>query len=517
MIKNLKVVFIFTLLFLLFLKIDYRITNDLNCCGDDYDYYSHSLTIALDKDFDYSNQGLEKMRYFRNSKEAPFGFVGTGILSAPFLLIGNIMDKSFSNVDSLLTYQKLIYSFSSIFYFLMSYILFEKILNILMIKFYNFKLVFFGSGLIYYSFERYSMTPSYEVFTITLLIYLTIIYYKKNKSYVIYFIPFSILLCILVRWTNIYIIFIPGILISIFNLTQQPIYKFYLNIKFLTSTFLSLLIFIKLSYEIYGVLTFSPSYVYMQESFVQNIKTDLINNFLNNFFDFFNDIFIILLTKEFGLLWFSPIIFIGFASTIISLFTSKKEKLIAKIFILLIFLQNFYIVSIWDSTASSYGFRYLYSLIPLSILCFSFNNLNKLKILNIYFYLFSLFSIISSLFFESSIQTQLSLEPVLNSFGSFKIYSQPNYLEGVLKTLFIPDAYFKVLGTSFLVASFLKIGTNFIDNETVLVFLSYLNINENSDVLNLLSKIELISLDKFLTVLIFAVISSKLFSKSYDE
>ena len=28
----------------------------MKCCGDDFDYYSHAYTIAVDFDFDYSNQ-----------------------------------------------------------------------------------------------------------------------------------------------------------------------------------------------------------------------------------------------------------------------------------------------------------------------------------------------------------------------------------------------------------------------------------------------------------------------------
>ena len=85
--KSKKLLFFYILvLFLLFLKIDFRITNDLNCCGDDYDYFSHAVTIGEDFDFDYSNQLPNKSRFFRNNKDAPFGFVGTGLLSSPFIL-----------------------------------------------------------------------------------------------------------------------------------------------------------------------------------------------------------------------------------------------------------------------------------------------------------------------------------------------------------------------------------------------------------------------------------------------
>ena len=56
--KKTKITTIFFILviLLLFLKSDFRVINELNCCQDDYDYYSHALTIAQDFDFDYSNQ-----------------------------------------------------------------------------------------------------------------------------------------------------------------------------------------------------------------------------------------------------------------------------------------------------------------------------------------------------------------------------------------------------------------------------------------------------------------------------
>ena len=54
------------ILFLLFLKIDFRIINELKCCQDDFDYYSHASTIIEDFDFDIQinlilNQDFIKM------------------------------------------------------------------------------------------------------------------------------------------------------------------------------------------------------------------------------------------------------------------------------------------------------------------------------------------------------------------------------------------------------------------------------------------------------------------------
>ena len=60
--------FFLLFIFLLFLKIDFRFEDGIFCCGDDYDYFSHSQTIVEDFDLDYSNQlkGFEDKRYNLN-------------------------------------------------------------------------------------------------------------------------------------------------------------------------------------------------------------------------------------------------------------------------------------------------------------------------------------------------------------------------------------------------------------------------------------------------------------------
>ena len=58
------------------------------------------IVDAEDFDFDYANQlqGVEKARH-NKVKIAPFGFLGSGLLAAPFLLIGNIFDNIFGEIS----------------------------------------------------------------------------------------------------------------------------------------------------------------------------------------------------------------------------------------------------------------------------------------------------------------------------------------------------------------------------------------------------------------------------------
>ena len=90
--NNIAKISIIFLLLLLFLKVDFRLKTEIECCNDDHDYYMHSETIAIDFDLNYSNQllGNETRRFNVDGYIAPQGFIGSGLLSAPFLLIGHV-------------------------------------------------------------------------------------------------------------------------------------------------------------------------------------------------------------------------------------------------------------------------------------------------------------------------------------------------------------------------------------------------------------------------------------------
>ena len=192
------------LLILVFLRTDYRFIEKPICCGDDHDYFSHSETLIIDFDFDYSNQlkGFEEKRFVNKNKIAPKGFIGTGIFAAPFLLLGSLIDevifKIFQrNTNSLMNYKLLLYSLSSIFYFFSSIFLTSKTLDNLNIKSNNLflTLIYAGSGISYFAFERYSMTHVFEVFTVSGILYLSSEFYsfnQNNKSKYSFLIPLGI-------------------------------------------------------------------------------------------------------------------------------------------------------------------------------------------------------------------------------------------------------------------------------------------------------------------------------------
>ena len=208
-----------------------------------------------------------------NEKVVPIGFIGSGILSAPFMYFGILIDNLLDTINvensRMMNYKILLYSLSPVIYLFLTIFIFIKLLQFLNIKnkTYFVFIVLFGSGVHYYAFERYSMTHIYEVFLITLLIYLLCIFYKSDNvnNFVSIIIPIIFLLAYLVRYINYFIFVIPfWISKLIIKDTDKKLIK---NKLFIMSSITSLGIFSYISNYLYGRISFNPIVVYNKQSF----------------------------------------------------------------------------------------------------------------------------------------------------------------------------------------------------------------------------------------------------------
>ena len=87
-------------------------------------------------------------------------------------------------------------------------------------------LIFFGSGLSYFAFERYSMTHVFEAFSVSLLIYISTRFYDEHKNLYAALIPIVLLIGLLVRWVNYYAFILPYITFLFF---RKNIYDVFMN------------------------------------------------------------------------------------------------------------------------------------------------------------------------------------------------------------------------------------------------------------------------------------------------
>jgi hypothetical protein len=500
--KTKKTQFIIVFLLLsIFIKTDYRLETGIYCCKDDHDYYAHAETLVLDFDFDYSNQlfGNEEERFFYNGKSAPSTFFGTSLLAAPFLFVGNIFDKLIPGSE-MFNYKIIFYSFSSIFYLLFTFLIFNRINEFFGRKFnpYFLHLLILGSGVGFYAFERFSMSHVYEVFTISLLIYYCIKFYMDDKNnYLISVIPFLMMLAVMTRWVNVYILLVPYL---IGKLTHNKTKNLFKNKYFVGSSILSSLIFLLHTYLIYGVVTINPEFTYRTSGTIERfLDTDLSNGsfILSNI----KNLFLMLLGPEFGLFWFSPVIFIGVYFSIKNLFNSSKYTRNLYLAFFLCMLQIFGLVLLWRSTGSSYGFRYVMNLVPIALVIIMIQkNINKFE--KYYLITMSFFSAMSVLFFEMTLGTQLETEYTQNMFGKITKFTQPDYLVGYLNSFFSLEAYLKIFSQSFLGFFIFFIIINGFGLDKFFEILARFSLPyENADFQYLMLKIQQIEIMQFIVTL----------------
>ena len=118
----------------LFFRIDFRFKSSVECCSDDFDYFSHAETIVIDHDFDYTNQLPPNHSFVyknsENGKIAPVGFPGTGVLAVPFFFfMGNLIDEYFNPAggDEVLNYTLYFIHFPLLFIFLQASYLYSNL------------------------------------------------------------------------------------------------------------------------------------------------------------------------------------------------------------------------------------------------------------------------------------------------------------------------------------------------------------------------------------------------------
>ena len=470
---------IFILVIFSLIKIDYRFQEiPYGLEVDDAEYYYSAVTIGIDFDLDFSNQmsGIENRFLNKEIKKiVPFHPIGSGALASPFIIIGNFLQRIFEQTG-LISIVYFLYSLSPIFYLVISIILIQNSLRSLEITFNNNLLLLsvLGTGISYYSFDRFSMSHIYEFFGTSFLIYLTTKSLKEQDSFKLrclnFLLGFLMFFFLSIRWTNYLYFLIPLI---IYLISGRTINKLYFKASFLIGWFIGLALFLYHTKYLYGIYTLNqaPIVLSVENSFSTNFSRFFdLSLLMENMIFLFRGLGVIVFSQEFGIFYFAPIIFISFILVIYLLF--NKQYLLSLILIFL-YLIPFMSVVVIQNTAFSYGYRYLFVLIPINLVLY-FKYLNDYKILRLYLYIFSILGFLLYLFFETSQWTSLADGYVVNSFGMNTRYANPEYLSGLPKAFLDLNAYLHILFTSFLGVLILKV--IYIALDPVLIFSKFTEI-----------------------------------------
>ncbi len=522
--KKFFIPFIVLLVLLTLTKIDFRFKEiPPGLIVDDAEYYYHAQTIAIDFDLDYSNQMKGATNRNLNIENpdvvVPVHPVGTGVFASPFLFISNQL-TNIKNLDSTVSLNYFIYSLSPIFYLFLSLVLLTEFFRITKVQ-YNMKfllLLISGSGITYFSFERFSMSHAYEFFGTALIFYLIAlsetIVKKSNRNILLFIIGITIFLIFSIRWSNYFIFLIPIIYNLMFSKkssnTRFSIYLFF-------GLVLGCALYLIHTKILYGMYTLNPAdlFLVVENRLAPNYERFFeLDRLFENIVFIFNCLLKISFGEEFGIAYFSPILFAGLIMTINLLI---KKRIALAIILTLAAAVPLLGVIVLQHTAFSYGYRYLFALIPMYIIVYFkfFQN----NIFYKYYLLFmSFFGFLGVLFFETSYSSILYSDYVTNIFGQTTKYSNPEYLTGVIKSFFIIDSYLNIIFTSFLGVLIIKILSMF---KNPVDFISTYR-EPNEDILNLINNTVNLSWGYIFTLILFFILliyylSKKDYSKKLIE
>ena len=424
-----------------------------NIRGDDASYLAHTFTIALDGDLDYCNE----VNFEKKGCETGFGRtapphpIGTGIVHAPIV-------KLFSFIDHLQNHPVLkdrhhyigSWSFLGLFISVTCCFIFGLLFLINAIESFTLAiprwlilLMVSGYGVPYYIFQRFTMSHGPEFLVLAIIFWCSIKLYSAKgqwKYLLIFLLAASIGLSYLIRPANINVIFIPLIIFLLsekiigkeLRLMQASIDWIYL----FSSAIIVLLFIISINKNLYGV--YFPNSEQMYGFRIGRIPATIPDKFRELWFSV-KYIPTIIFSSEFGLLFSAPVLFFG---TVALLFWGiDRHRLKESLFFLLCFMLYIGIpmavVLFWKNTGDAYGYRYLFSIAPISflglILFFRKYPGNLFEFPKKVFYGLAIFAILGQVFFVTS--ESLTPSKKMNAFGRIERFSTNEYEISLVKAI----------------------------------------------------------------------------------
>ncbi len=338
----------------------------------------------MDYDLDYRNEVATK---FNKKGTLPSHAIGTGLLVAPFVAIFGSIDRATSHkvIDNrseyLDSWSYFGFLVAATTYFLLGVFLYFRALSCIdpAYRFGINLLLVMSTGLTYYSLGRFTLPHVFEFFAFAGTVYSSVCFYQstmergKNRRLVLaILVGFFVVLNLWIRPSNINCVLLPFIYLLTLNVVNRtslnPIWYMYVIVSivgFLVPYCIFNLYFYDQLYPSYSV-------AYQASSFGAGIPNSLLG-IVVYVSSLAPNILLILFSSEFGILYSNPVIIIGFIGLILFTMTgiNKEVKMQSWLLLLMVVVYvgfSFAIVLVWKTTASDYGYRYLFPIIPVAML-----------------------------------------------------------------------------------------------------------------------------------------------------
>ena len=465
--------------------------------GDDATYVAYAMSAALDGDLDFSNEIAGQLIVSPNGQIRPVHPAGPGLVAAPLVAIFSVGDRLTEHpvVDDR---AQLGGSWSYFGFFLASasaliiglLLTSRSVLSLtatLSPKFLT--IVLAGTGIPYYGLKRFTMGHSFEFFAAGIILLAVVRFRRANCNPLLsaMSIGAGVALSLLVRPANVNVTFLPALvyfLMQLFpsNLTSPRIKAAALR-WIATGTLLGVVFTFASNSALYGTLYPSFGQQYLSSEVRENSQdvnqggigatspslASSINEFVVDTtpramtaFGRLSDLSTIVFAQEYGLLWFMPIVPVGGLLLLLSLIVVWRQFGQRRYVMLVMLLSIAYVtvplgvVLVWQSHASSFGFRYLFSLVPLGLLGLAlWSSLAKgclmpaLRLTHGSLVLLAVFSLMGQIFHGSV--PELALGNVAeNAFGRSVPWGNPSFASSLVWAHFQSDTWSNMLARGML-------------------------------------------------------------------
>jgi hypothetical protein len=438
--------------------------------GDDTSYISHAFTIALDFDFDYTNEPISEVGgHWTPSKTAPAHPIGPGLMAAPVVLALSVLDR-IAESPVISDHKKYHQSWSlfgffiaaSLWFWIGLWLYFDS-LDSIGARFSRWTILLFASsaGVAYYVLTRPIMGHAFEFSSAAMVLWGSVkIVTCGTRGRALYgvILVAGILLTLLVRPSNFNIFLLPPATWGLLKLCGYIAWRrknlgfdvLVFGISFVTAA----LIFVAINQALYGHPLPGISATYgtqIGELVVPDGFIAMIFALLQGL----PSIWPLLFGSEFGLFFSAPILPAGYLA-ILALLTLHGKKMPVLFcstvtIVLLYFALPIAIIIILRAVGGAVGVRYLFSLLPLSILGIVLL-LNEVSgritgFTRITVVVLSFWGLIGQAFADTG--PDLMSKPAVNSLGRYDVFARVGYQIFLAEAVVSPKAWLNVAARRF--------------------------------------------------------------------
>jgi hypothetical protein len=353
--------------------------------ADDSSYWAHAATLGLDFDLDYSNEPVQWWNRDRTIASHP---IGSGLLAAPFVAVFSVVDRVLGHpvIDDhgayLHSWSFFGFFLAALFYFLLGVWLYWRGLRRLFPRLDpRLNLLFaLSTGVPFYVLRRATMSHAFEFAGLALAFWAAVELYaalaegRGARKWLI-LAAAAVPLNLAIRIANLNAIFLSHLVVLLVWLFADPDRPAWATVRSALLRLSGWIVVAYLPFAVFNVVFFGSPYPTPSSMYSRGLENVIERSFgemLVHGIGLVPNIVPLVFSSEFGLLYTNPVLVIGglyilWAVAVRLIDRWGPPQALAAVGALAYLGFNTAIVLWWQTTATSYGYRYLFPLYPVAL------------------------------------------------------------------------------------------------------------------------------------------------------